>query len=173
MRVLVNDGGAQEYRQCHPSHTDFLASADYAGGRFAPIAGGTQVLDKDFNEYVDILDEDKIHDIALLRVVKTAHGGETPSEEPVVSIASNHYQRLNGAIGGALCTYVGQAASVTSALDDVKYLYVHMAKAGVEGEWTDFAPSTFLARFRLRRDGNMRITGVLEVANRSELPKLQ
>ncbi|KAM7303265.1 sterile alpha motif domain-containing protein 3-like [Ixodes scapularis] len=40
-----------------------------------------QVLDKDFNEYVDILDEDKIHDMALLRVVKTAHGGETPSGE--------------------------------------------------------------------------------------------
>ncbi|KAM7306475.1 sterile alpha motif domain-containing protein 3-like [Ixodes scapularis] len=40
-----------------------------------------KVLDKDFNEYVDILDEDKIHDMALLRVVKTAHGGETPSGE--------------------------------------------------------------------------------------------
>lgn len=39
------------------------------------------MLDKDFNEYVDILDEDKIHDMALLRVVKTAHGGETPSGE--------------------------------------------------------------------------------------------
>ena len=28
--VLVNDGGAEEYRQFDPSHTDFLASADYA-----------------------------------------------------------------------------------------------------------------------------------------------